>query len=257
MMAAACNSISGVDDLDFGDADGAQSGNGAADGAGAAGTSTGSGTGPASSGTGAGNCGACDVPPSPCLVWTTGVCVDGHCEWSPEREGEPCDDDNPCTESGTCDGRGACVPGPECPPIDCMDRSCGADGCVDTTAGDGTLCGAMAAANRCCGGVCKDLTNDAMNCGGCGLECGSGTCEPIELTTECVEGCSPEPCDSMAVMTSGRCTCIGGGECPSGGQVCVDVLPVKNKCAPETDGQCAAGQIMIVVDECPNYCVYP
>jgi hypothetical protein len=86
--------------------------------------------------------------------------------------------------------------------------------------------------------------------------CGSGECESVEGTPDCPQGCEPAAtCEVAPAQTTGRCTCIGGGECPDG-QLCRDELPYKNICAPSSDANCAPNQVKVEVLGCPNYCLY-
>jgi hypothetical protein len=242
--AGACNSISGVGDLDFAEAGSVQAGSGA----------SGSGAGASGSGAaGAGGCGPCDDPGSDCQA-RTGTCVDGVCAYPDLRAGEACDDGNPCTEGDACDGRGACVAGPECPADDpCQARACEMTGCVDTAAPDGTTCRGGAASQRCCAGMCTDISVDPANCGGCGLVCQTGVCESVDTTPTC---------DSAPAMTSGRCTCNNNtDQCPIDGvddqQVCRYNQPKYNNiCSPASLAGCAPGQMLLALDGCPNYCFY-
>jgi hypothetical protein len=45
-------------------------------------------------------------------------------------------------------------------------------------------------------------------------------------------------------------------ECPDG-QICRTLMPYPNRCTPNVATQCAAGQMLIDVTSCPNFCRYP
>lgn len=248
--AAACNSISGVNELDFRDVAGVSTGSGggaasAGTGASDAGASGGAG------GTGGVGCGPCEGAPA-CHEWTG--CDAGVCVYTPVRAGEPCADADACTEGDACDERGQCQPGPVCPAAECQVRTCDAGVCTAAVAvGDGALCGAMNPGDRCCGGTCRDLSTDPDNCGGCGLVCATGDCQSVAVTSDC---------DMAPAMTSGRCTCPLGAssQCPFDGDtdLCRDMQENYNKlCAPKSNAGCAPGQTFVALTDCPNYCIYP
>ncbi len=144
-----------------------------------------------------------------------------------------CNDQDFCTVGDRCNGAGSCVPTGNAP--------------------NGTLCGSISA-NRCCGGVCRDLRSDPNNCGGCGLSCAPGlACEDLTATP----GCGP-------ANTSGRCRCqFSTAQCPnntnqvgSGGQVCRTFSPWTDRCTPNTNAGCAPGQTDVNLAQCPDYCTY-
>lgn len=242
IAAPACNAISGVGEYDFdlappSTSQGGRGGGGGANGGGGAGGGGGSEV----------MCDPpCDEPPTDCFD-PAGTCVAGECEYEPLPADTICDDGDPCTEGDACDGMGQCVPGPECPNLDpCLDVTCDPmAGCVTSPKADGASCGALAS-ERCCGGVCVDVSSDDDHCGGCGYACAPGrTCESIGLTTQC----PLSPAD-----TSGRCTCGGNMDCPVG-QVCRTVAPVANRCAPENQADCP-GTTFVDQVGCPNHCAY-
>jgi hypothetical protein len=249
--AGACNSISGVNDLDFVEAGSAQAGSGAASSG--APTSGAGATGAGAGGAGGSSCGRCDDPGNDCKE-SIGQCVDGACVYANLPAGDACDDGDPCTEGDACNASGACVAGPECFAEDpCQLRACEMTGCVDTPAKDGTSCGMGAESERCCAGACTDISSDAGNCGGCGLVCDTGVCQPVDSTPNC---------DPAPAMTSGRCTCNGiTTECPFDGvgnkQVCrINQPQYNNICSPTGVAGCALDQMFIEVSDCPNYCFY-
>jgi len=149
--------------------------------------------------------------------------------------GTSCSDGNACTVNDSCNGSGSCVGG--------------------GSASDGTSCGPNPA-NRCCGGSCRNLTNDVNHCGGCGLSCHPGQqCQDVSTTPLC---------SSSPANTSGRCTCAGAtSQCPnntnevgSDGQVCRTFTPYNNVCSPVSNAGCAPGQVDVNIGSCPDYCLY-
>ena len=213
------------------------------------------------------------------LACAVAMSVVGAC-YSPEpRPGAPCDDDSRCPSgqpciAGYCGGArtsvdavvdttsappvdaaidapppGFCVAAADCPDtnpcktVDCVDNAC-----VTATRPNGASCGPNAA-DRCCSGTCVDIASDEANCGGCGQACAAGrTCESVALTTSC---------DLAPAATTGRCTCAGAtAECPDD-QICRTQTPHANRCTPNSNASCAAGQSYVEVSFCPNYCRYP
>jgi hypothetical protein len=144
-----------------------------------------------------------------------------------------------CTE-GSCEARA------------CHTVTCTAGSCVYQAQADGTSCGADAS-SRCCGAVCVDVSSDVANCGGCGLTCSAGQiCESVAVTASC----DPHPAKS-----SGRCrSCTAGLQCPLGSnggrQTCRTASPFTNYCSPATAGDCSAGQTLVDIQVCPNFCAY-
>jgi hypothetical protein len=141
-----------------------------------------------------------------------------------------CVEDDDCTAANACES------------VACVDNKC-----VANTLPDGASCGA-AAANRCCSGVCVNISTDEANCGGCGLACATGrTCESVALTTSC---------PMTPAATTGRCTCAAANaECPDD-QICRTVTPHANRCTPNNAAACAPGELFVEVNFCPNYCRY-
>jgi hypothetical protein len=198
--------------------------------------------------------------------------------FSPEPpSGSPCADDSRCPKgqkciAGFCSGNPVvvdtpkvfedagidappdgpppmCINAPDCVNTNtCVTMDCIDNKCVPTVSPDGTQCGTLEA-ERCCSGTCINISSDKNNCGGCGQKCAVGRiCEGVAQTTSC--GIKP-------ANTSGRCTCAGANaECPDG-QICRTQTPHANRCTPEAVNDCAAGQMFIDVDFCPNFCRYP
>jgi hypothetical protein len=197
--------------------------------------------------------GDCDGPPIACdqpgeCEGGPGMCNSdtGNCEYPALDAGSPCDDGNACTIDDDCDSEGTCVPGEECPSTNpCESSACIDGGCMATPLADGSSCGARAA-DRCCSGNCVDIASDTAHCGGCGMACVAGTsCESADVTTACV----PAPAD-----TTGRCTCnAANADCPNG-QICRNVDPGFNRCAPEGPEDCTS--LFTDVANCPNFCSY-
>jgi hypothetical protein len=187
----------------------------------------------------------CDEPPG--LCWENpGTCdEDGECIYTPRAMGSDCEDGNACTLDDECDSTGNCVAGAICETGDgCQMGVCKAGQCMLTPMPDGTTCG-VDPADRCCAGVCVDISTDMANCGGCGAMCQSDEiCESVADTAEC----DPHPAN-----TTGRCTCNGENlDCPNG-QICRTVAPGANRCAPEDAADCPGG-VFVDVNLCPNYC---
>ena len=90
-----------------------------------------------------------------------------------------------------------------------------------------------------CNGACMDLRANPMNCGQCGVSCGTGTCTngqcacPSTLTT-CPTGCIDVLNDDANCGACGRKCAAGTERCQQG-----QCLPLAAVCNPP----CAAGQI--------------
>jgi len=238
----------------------------------------------------------CMAPPGSCLQ-PVGVCAtDGGCEFQKLPGGSPCDDGNACTKTDKCTSTGACVgtavvcaaPGLCEKPGVCQSSTgtcayaantgaactgnsnpCTKGVCASnktcgngTAQPDGTEWGGKAY-QRCCGGSPKNISNDVDNCGGCGSACiatgGSGNiCRPNNVD----RGGGALTCGGT--LESGRCECIGQGNCPHG-QGCYDGasgIPGRLLCGPYTSvSQCAPKQRWVQVNACsggggPDYCAY-
>ncbi len=184
-----------------------------------------------------GACAACGAAGQPC-------CNGGACAGGTVCSGGRCvncgANGQPCCNGGGCDA----VANP------CVRLVCNARSVCDRTARpDGASAGPRSE-QRCCNGVEVDISRDARNCGGCGMACGSGSCEPLEAI----------PCGGSANV-SGRCRCAGAtAQCPVGRgglrQVCRTASPYANRCAPESGSACAPGTTFIDVSSCPNFCRY-
>lgn len=136
---------------------------------------------------------------------------------------EPCDDGDPCTEGDACNDAGVCVG----EPMNCTshDSSCRVGVCVDGSCErmprpDGTSCNSDSN-QRCCNGSCTNIASSSGNCGGCGIECLSGTscgfgrcgCKGSERA--CLPG--------YACNVFNACTCEDATACAPG-QTCDDVF---------------------------------
>lgn len=186
-----------------------------------------------------------------------------------------CNDGNLCTHSdrcsaGTCRGTAitctsntcvtrACNGTASCTQTFHSGRSCADDGnacttdvcdgagrCTHPARANGASCGA-AAASRCCGGSCVNISTNASHCGGCGRGCGTGfSCESISVTTSC---------DQRGANVSGRCRCNGANaQCPSN-QLCRTVSPYTNRCTPANASGCPVNTL-VELNSCPDFCRY-
>jgi hypothetical protein len=178
------------------------------------------------------------------------ACIDGFCGGRPAGVVDAQEHDAPAVPDAAVDAPPPeCVVDDDCTPANtCQAVSCVDGACVATTRPDGAACG-TSAANRCCTGVCVDISSDEANCGGCGQACATGrTCESVAVTNTC---------ELAPAATTGRCTCAGvNAECPDG-QICRTATPYANRCTPNGGANCAAGQTFVEVNFCPNYCRYP
>jgi hypothetical protein len=184
----------------------------------------------------------CNTPPSAQCYVQTGACdiTDGGCRYNYADAGAACDDANPCTSGERCNAAGACGAGTNVP--------------NGTAAGGGGQF-------HCCTGKAVDISTDEKHCGGCGHACvnaGGYTsiCRPVNKT----HNGNTLTCSS-SVSTSGRCSCIGYGNCP-GGQRCYDLGTAgffdsegEGLCFPQAASQCV-GNREVTVASCPDYCDY-
>jgi hypothetical protein len=208
---------------------------------------------------------------NPC---TTDACTTGSCTYT--NVTASCDDGDACTFGDQC-SNGACAgTAITCNSNTCVTRSCnGTAVCTETIhdgracADDGNACttdtcnasgncahpqrnnGASCgpnAANRCCDGSCVNISTSENNCGGCNTACDPGfSCESVANTNTC----SQHPAN-----TSGRCRCGGANaDCPRN-QICRNVSPFTNRCAPTSASNCATGQSVVALSGCPDYCRY-
>ena len=87
---------------------------------------------------------------------------------------------------------------------------------------DGGACGIGL---QCCGGACKNLDNDPLNCGKCGQVCNGSTAMCIGGHCE-VPSCNPKCADLQVCCVvqqggpSGPPTCYAGTTCPVGCPAC-------------------------------------
>ena len=190
--------------------------------------------------------GECTGTPMKCPdqdACNVGVCDEAAkaCTTAVGNEGERCDDGDPCTADGVCQN-GACTKGPDaCAALanECIDATCGPNGCETQNKLDGTSCGQSFCSNGQCmnghcditpineGAACDDelfcVINETCQQGFCigvpntcptGNQCIKGTCD--EASQTCVEEVIPEgaACDdgnacSAAEFCSGG-VCTGG-----------------------------------------------
>lgn len=116
---------------------------------------------------------------------------------------------------------------------------------METPIADGNSCGPNAA-DRCCGGVCVDISTDTNHCGGCGTSCADGLeCESVDTTNTC---------ELAPANTSGRCRCqAANAQCPLG-QLCRTVAPYTNRCVPAGNANCTSA--FVGQSSCPSFCAY-
>jgi len=210
---------------------------------------------------GSGQCVACGGSGQPCCAGngcaTGTVCASGRCA-ACGGSGQVCCAGSSCRAGTVCSGGRCaacggsgqpCCAGGQCTASTnaCVAVACTSGTCRHTTRGNGASAGPRAE-QRCCNGVAVDISTNANHCGGCGMRCGSGTCEPLEAI----------PCGGAA-NTSGRCRCGSTSQCPSGRssqQICRTQTPSAGRCAPENVADCAVGTSFFDVSFCPNYCRY-
>jgi len=207
---------------------------------------------PAAQGCVRGACTACLAREVDCANGSDDDC-DGLVDCAdPDCATRTCDDGNGCTTGEVC-SNSACSggtvtlcnsPGPcQTAPGTC-DPPTGQ--CVYQPRADGASCGTPPS-QRCCSGVCVDITSSLGNCGGCGLACAPGQqCLTVAQAT----------CVGAPAATTGRCTCSTGAACPAA-QACGGMAGFSTWCSPSSANQCAAGEVRDQVPvSCPAYCRY-
>ncbi|NOY89787.1 MAG: hypothetical protein GXP55_01165 [Deltaproteobacteria bacterium] len=144
---------------------------------------------------------------------------------------------------------GACVPGTEAcssdasctPPETCAERF-PLDGMYCADDGAGPICPSPTQTD--CGTPigCVDLQTDPLNCGSCGIDCGSGTCDAGACTgTSCV-GARTECFGTCVDLASDTMNCGGCGRGCAAAETCVSgacVTPTASFC------DCAGGEICL------------
>lgn len=190
---------------------------------------------------------ACIPDDNPCAE---AVCDNrtGACRPSPLPDRRPCDDGDPCTDPDRCVA-GTCRGEPiDCPSSgDCLQSSCGPDGCVETASPDWTRCRDEGCAHdgQCWRGVCLDevgppqetclvwgaLQSGAFAPDGSRLSDGEQAA-PLKDITARIEGTLrvriAQPDDLAAGAFAGVAGREGTGlrlEGSASGEVVVDVLP--------------------------------
>jgi hypothetical protein len=87
-------------------------------------------------------------------------------------------------------------------------------------------CAGCGAGEIRCNGSCVDISNDLLNCGGCGQEYACVSSETLCCNGECLEpnddNCSAcgAPCGPGQGCLDGTCCGIDGGSCNSDGDCC-------------------------------------
>lgn len=142
--------------------------------------------------------------------------------------------------------------------------------CCSTFAGEvacGTTCCNTLVGNSCCNGACIDTSNDALNCGACGLACigigqicVQGACQCPNGMTNCDGECvflgdDPKNCGSCGNVCPAGQWCDGGDcACPIGQTLCngacVDLTTDPNNCGACGHG-CASGTCTNGTCDCP------
>jgi hypothetical protein len=145
----------------------------------------------------------------------------------------------PCAAGELCCA-GACVPSDvsHCGRCDVAcgpGETCGVGGCACGTASSPS--GPACANDRCCGGVCRDLANDAANCGACGQTCPSGGCAMGLCTCPGdVDAGTAAPCPTNGTCCNGLCRVVDND--PSACGMCGVRCAVGETCM---GGQCRCG----------------
>jgi len=101
------------------------------------------------------------------------------------------------------------------------DAPAGNDSGTVDSGGGGTCSPACPIGRTCCNGQCANVSNDPMNCGGCGIACTGAT--PF-----CDGTCKAAPCGVDAAACGAGQSCCGNSCCAAGQICCVNEGPLGN-----------------------------